>query len=512
MINFKNFINNNFVIWGGLNQLLIEEPDNRDVVQQILLNARIPPILVFGYVCVYTAVKKPKSWGQLAGVRGISTLEASQRLNAENLTKFSRSFHLPLFTRSCLYSYSNLHLSTSLSGITKSLFSSKASTSSKGLTPLITAPPFSFLFFFKKLKMKRIVKGGEGLPSGYVSGLSDGEGCFHIAFTKNSTFKAGFQVRAIFSIQLHIKDLMLLERTKSFFGVGTINIKKGKNAGCAIYSIQSYKELISVLVPHFDKYPLLTKKKADYLLFKSALNILNNGEDLTNDGLSRLVSIKARGARPFGAPLAAPPGGGAASMNLGLTEQLKTLFPDIHPVNRPIIKNSSTLITRDPEWLAGAHSFLLIFFFKKNKKKRFVDAEGNFQCVVRKQETHKSGYQVLLSFTLTQHLRDLGLMLSIKEYLGCGNIYVQPETSIVRLNITKKSELTNILIPNSLLSLFQRERSFFKKYPLHGSKKLDFEDLCKIDGIIKDNLHKTKEGLDKINMIKWNMNRQRTYE
>jgi hypothetical protein len=68
-----------------LNQLLIEEPGNSDVVQQILLNARIPPISVFGYVCVYTAVKKPKSWGQPAGVRGISTLEASQRLNAENL-------------------------------------------------------------------------------------------------------------------------------------------------------------------------------------------------------------------------------------------------------------------------------------------------------------------------------------------------------------------------------------------------------------------------------------------
>nr|YP_010218658.1 LAGLIDADG endonuclease [Morchella brunnea]UBU98521.1 LAGLIDADG endonuclease [Morchella brunnea] len=500
--------------------MLIEEPDNRDVVQQILLNARIPPILVFGYVCVYTAVKKPKSWGQLAGVRGISTLEASQRLNAENLTKISRSFHLPLFTRSCLYSYSNLHLSTSLSGITKCFFSSKASTSAKGLTPLIT-----------------IDKGGEAcLPSGYVSGLSDGEGCFHIAFTKNSTFKAGFQVRAIFSIQLHIKDLMLLERIKSFFGVGTINIKKGKNAGCAIYSIQSYKELISVLVPHFDKYPLLTKKKADYLLFNSAaLNILNNGEHLTNEGLSRLVSIKARGAPRAlkgnrGAPLAAPPEGGAASMNLGLTEQLKTLFPDLHPVNRPIINNSSTLITRDPEWLASARAERALGCVSPAPQgdAGFLDAEGNFQCVVRKQETHKSGYQVLLSFTLTQHLRDLDLMLSIKEYLGvpraeragcppprrggdgCGNIYVQPETSIVRLNITKKSELTNILIP------------FFKKYPLHGSKKLDFEDLCKIDGIIKDNLHKTKDkktraffgclGLDKINMIKWNMNRQRTYE
>ena len=51
-----------------------------------MLNARISPILVFGYVCVYTAVKKPNAWGQLAGVRGINTLEASQRLDAKDLT------------------------------------------------------------------------------------------------------------------------------------------------------------------------------------------------------------------------------------------------------------------------------------------------------------------------------------------------------------------------------------------------------------------------------------------
>ena len=35
-------------LWGGLSQLLIEEPNNSDVVQQILLNAGISPISVLG--------------------------------------------------------------------------------------------------------------------------------------------------------------------------------------------------------------------------------------------------------------------------------------------------------------------------------------------------------------------------------------------------------------------------------------------------------------------------------
>lgn len=72
-------------IWGGLSQLLIEEPNNSDVVQQILHNAGISPKLELGYVCIILFnidVKKPKSRGQSAGVRELSTLEAPQRLNA----------------------------------------------------------------------------------------------------------------------------------------------------------------------------------------------------------------------------------------------------------------------------------------------------------------------------------------------------------------------------------------------------------------------------------------------
>jgi hypothetical protein len=91
-------------------------------------------------------------------------------------------------------------------------------------------------------------------------------------------------------------------------------------------------------------------------------------------------------------------------------------------------------------------------------------------------------------------------MLRIKEYLGCGNIYIQPKTSTVRLNVTKKSDLTNIIIP------------FFKKYPLQGSKRLDFGDFSIIEEIIQDNFHITEEGLNKIGIIKNRMNSKRIHE
>ena len=34
-------------------------------------------------------------------------------------------------------------------------------------------------------------------------------------------------------------------------------------------------DLTNVILPHFDKFHLITKKRTDYLLFKSAIEIIN---------------------------------------------------------------------------------------------------------------------------------------------------------------------------------------------------------------------------------------------
>jgi hypothetical protein len=64
----------------------------------------------------------------------------------------------------------------------------------------------------------------------------------------------------------------------------------------------------------------LTQKKADYILFKQAFNIIQSGEHLTMDGLLKIIAIKA-------------------SMNNGLSNQLKEYFPNLTPTLRPVIED-----------------------------------------------------------------------------------------------------------------------------------------------------------------------------
>ena len=56
--------------------------------------------------------------------------------------------------------------------------------------------------------------------------------------------------------------------------------------------MESIKEL-QAIINHFDKYPLITKKLKDYLLFKKAFYLISQKEHLTKQGLRKIVVIKA---------------------------------------------------------------------------------------------------------------------------------------------------------------------------------------------------------------------------
>lgn len=58
------------------------------------------------------------------------------------------------------------------------------------------------------------------------------------------------------------------------------------------YSIDSIEDL-NKLILHIEKYPLLTQKAAEFLLFKQAVKLFNNKAHLTVEGLNQLINIKA---------------------------------------------------------------------------------------------------------------------------------------------------------------------------------------------------------------------------
>ena len=132
-----------------------------------------------------------------------------------------------------------------------------------------------------------------------------------------------------FKIELHSRDLLLLRKIHSFFGVGTVYEREDRNM--VYYSVQSARAITNIIIPHFDKYPLITQKKADYLLFKQIVMLMEQGDHLKVEGIQAIINIRA-------------------SLNLGLSEVQKVNFPNTIPVIRPCIPLTEK---PHPEWMAG---------------------------------------------------------------------------------------------------------------------------------------------------------------
>lgn len=155
----------------------------------------------------------------------------------------------------------------------------------------------------------------------YITGFCDGESSFSVTLLKDNTCKTGWRCQPRFTIELHSKELPLLQSIQSKLGVGNIIVNKRDTVA---FRVGSLKPLTDVIIPHFTNYPLLTKKQADFLLFKSIIDLMNNKEHLTQEGLKKIASIRA-------------------SINKGLNESLIKSFPGITPVERPVVKRVTNI-------------------------------------------------------------------------------------------------------------------------------------------------------------------------
>lgn len=293
---------------------------------------------------------------------------------------------------------------------------------------------------------------------GVWSGLIDGEGSFSIIISKSKVRTLGWRAELKFQLGLYTKDLNLLCLLQQHLGgIGSIHL--AKNRDIVNYSIDSIKDLNNLIL-YLEKYLLLTQKTADLLLFKKAVELVNNKAHLTSEGLEKIINIKA-------------------SMNLGLSDILISEFSGYVPVETPVISNENIIL--NPYWISG-----------------FLSPGGNFDVSIPSTKS-KLGYRVQLIFRISQH-RDLILMQKIVEYLGSGKIYKYTGKSAISLTIVDFKDIINILVP------------FFNENPIIGIKLYDYLYWCKIYSLMLNRSHLTVESINSIRKIKYGMNTGRNLE
>jgi hypothetical protein len=135
------------------------------------------------------------------------------------------------------------------------------------------------------------------LSADYVVGLTDGEGCFYVNIWKSSAYRAGAGVQVHFHIKLSERDRELLEAVRETFGCGAVYYQKETRVNhtqCYRYTVHSQRDIIGVVIPFFQQYPLqLPSKRSSFKIFCQIVNLVEQKRHLTKEGIEEIRKLKA---------------------------------------------------------------------------------------------------------------------------------------------------------------------------------------------------------------------------
>jgi len=124
----------------------------------------------------------------------------------------------------------------------------------------------------------------------WFAGLVSGDGCFHISIRNSPTTITGKSVVLKFHVVQHSRDTELIKKLISTFACGRIELALKQSA--VYFVVTNLKDILEKIIPVFDKYPIKGVKALDYENFKKAVQIMQNKEHLTEQGFSKMQTLK----------------------------------------------------------------------------------------------------------------------------------------------------------------------------------------------------------------------------
>lgn len=124
----------------------------------------------------------------------------------------------------------------------------------------------------------------------------------------------------------------------------------------------------------------------------------------------------------------------------------------------------------------------------------FADGEGNFNVSLRKREDHTMGWQVVLTFNVSQ--KESYILSQFKKIFGCGKLIQRRSDGLFMYSVANPRSLQEKVIP------------FFRRFKfLSQTKKKNFSLFCQIAELVFAKRHLTDEGLRKIVNLREELNK-----
>lgn len=255
----------------------------------------------------------------------------------------------------------------------------------------------------------------------WVTGFCDRAARFGITpHFRQSNGKWG--VNIAFEVLCDIQHIETLKLLQVFFGVGKIYT----TASTATYRVTKIGEILSVIVPHFTQYPLISTKWIQYTLWVQCVNLMKSGQHNSLPGLQSLLSIYA-------------------AMNRGPSSTVLQHFPNLVPVSLPVYTRMFTEL--HPWWVTGYCTLWASFSAKLSTK--YIPSNNN------------PYFSLQHTFTLTRMVSEAVIMEALKEFF-LANLWLREDGSQYTLSV------------GNVMTLDQTVLTHFNEYPLPSSLAAQF--------------------------------------
>lgn len=138
-------------------------------------------------------------------------------------------------------------------------------------------------------QQERVPKNLDNLKY-YLTGFVDGEGCFSVAICKSKYAKLRWKIDPLFQVYQHKDNSKILHIFKDVFKCGYVS-EKGGNPVCHVYCVDKIHDLLEIIIPFFERYPLMGEKHDNFLLFKEIVLGISLGKHLIREGFIELANL-----------------------------------------------------------------------------------------------------------------------------------------------------------------------------------------------------------------------------
>jgi len=123
----------------------------------------------------------------------------------------------------------------------------------------------------------------------YITGYVDGEGCFTVTFNQKTKALLGWELKPRFSVSQNEDRRQVLDIIREYFGCGYI--RRDYADKTVKFEVRDHNDLMTKIIPHFERFPLLSSKQKDFELFKKICKMVDLKLHLKREEFIKIIQL-----------------------------------------------------------------------------------------------------------------------------------------------------------------------------------------------------------------------------